>query len=713
MTMQYLLPIGLAVALGLITSLFNVLFGLLVASIFGFLFLYALNPLKNPKCSIEIGEQKPGQTRIRRSVLREKALLTTTSTGASTLYEIFENAVKMHKDKPCYGTRKQISKDEVAKEYTWETYSTINKRMLNFGSGLLNLGLTSGSRLGFYSENRADWMVAAHACEAFSLVSVSIYDTLGEENRIFIVSQSKIAAVVTKRIHLKNIISLAKDCPNLQHVILFESDITPDEISSCKSNNLNLYSFTQIEDSGSNSPHEPIPPKADDLAIIMYTSGTTQQPKGVLITHKNLVATVGGVIETVPTLSHDDVYLSYLPLAHILERAVLTTVLSHGARVGFFQGNIRKLDDDTKTLRPTLFAGVPKVFQRVANSIHQKVASQPRINQLIFKVAVSLSKLLLSAGITSISPILDQIVFNKVKDALGGRIRCMLSGGAPLGHDCHEFLRICFNCPFTQGYGLTETCGGCTITPFFIPNPYRRAGAPIGSVEIKLVDSGNYLSTNSPFAQGEVCIAGPSVTSGYYEMKEKTLADFRYDQEDKRTWFHTGDVGQWNEDGTLSIVGRTKDIFKLDSGEYIAPERLEGIYSQSRFLSNIFVYGESSKSAVVAIAVPDAAHVLKWAEGKGIKVEDKDSVSFPNVPASLCKNEELKREILGDLKRVGQGARLNRFEEIGNVYLEGVFWTPQGGLVTDAMKNKRPVLEKHYKSVLEDLYKNMPSSSSS
>jgi len=291
-----------------------------------------------------------------------------------------------------------------------------------------------------------------------------------------------------------------------------------------------------------------------------------------------------------------------------------------------------------------------------------------------------------------------------VRDGLGGRVRLMMSGGAPFGADCHEFIRICFGCTVMQGYGLTETCGGCSITPWALPIPYKRTGAPIGSAEVKLVDTGIYSSSNNP-PQGEVCISGPGVTKGYYEMPEKTAQDFR-SHPDGRIWFHTGDVGQWNEDGTLSIIGRTKDIFKLDSGEYVAPERLEGIFAQSRFIGNIFVYGESTKSCLVGIIVPDPLAAMAWAEEKKVSVPDLDRDSkVPNCPQSLCKNPEFKKAILDDLRSIAQKSKLNRFEELLNIYLDSQFWTPDTGLVTDALKNKRPVLEKHYKAELEQLYR--------
>eukprot|EP01090_Pellita_catalonica_P015361 TRINITY_DN4156_c0_g1_i2.p1 TRINITY_DN4156_c0_g1~~TRINITY_DN4156_c0_g1_i2.p1 ORF type:complete len:229 (-),score=43.03 TRINITY_DN4156_c0_g1_i2:67-657(-) len=187
-------------------------------------------------------------------------------------------------------------------------------------------------------------------------------------------------------------------------------------------------------------------------------------------------------------------------------------------------------------------------------------------------------------------------------------------------------------------------------------------------------------------------------------MADKTAEDFTKGK-DGKTWFHTGDVGQWNEnDGTLSIIGRVKDIFKLDTGEYVSPDRLETIYGRSSFIGNIFVYGESHRSHLIGIVVPDPLKALAWAKENGVDVPDKDSVSPPHCPASLCQNEDLKLAIVKDLMSVASDNKLNRFELIQNIALDGTFWLPEGGLVTSAFKNKRPVLAEHYKEQLDETY---------
>eukprot|EP01089_Gocevia_fonbrunei_P013584 TRINITY_DN350_c0_g1_i1.p1 TRINITY_DN350_c0_g1~~TRINITY_DN350_c0_g1_i1.p1 ORF type:complete len:705 (-),score=190.95 TRINITY_DN350_c0_g1_i1:91-2205(-) len=679
-------------AFGALISFFTLLLSI-------YLYFYSgIGKLRNTVCSVEIGEKKEGETRVRRSILRENALVTEPFPGVQTLYDVFQHGVKVAGDKPCFGTR-PIGKDGEAGDYQWETYSQINKRAANVGSGLIELGAKPGDRIGFYSENRAEWMIASVGCDAFSLVGVSIYDTLGEESRIFIVSQSGISIVITKRAHLNNIFALKDQCPKLRAIIIYEEP-TEEEKDKAKNAGVELYCYKAIEELGQSNPKAVIPPKPHDLAVIMYTSGTTSQPKGVLITHENLVSTVAGVLDPIPSVSSADVYLSYLPLAHILERACQAVMLVHGARIGFFQGNIRKLDSDIMALKPTLFAGVPKVYQRIMNNIQGKVAKAGLVTNIMFNLAYSIKKLFLNHGLPT--GLLDKKIFAKVREGLGGRVRFMLAGGAPFGAESHEFLRICFGCPVMQGYGLTETCGGCSITPAEMPDPYSKAGPPIGCSEVKLVDAGKYKTSHNP-PQGEICIAGPNVSTGYYMMEQKTAEDFRKDDQG-RLWFHTGDVGQWNEDGTVSVIGRTKDIFKLDGGEYVSPERLEVIFAQSHFVANIFVYGESSKSFLVGVVVPEPTKAISWAEANGIAVPDKDSTKLPNCPESLANNEKLKKAIIADLKAVATSAKLNRFEEIVAIHVTPTAWTPDTGLVTDALKNKRPVLSEAFKSELAELY---------
>jgi long-chain acyl-CoA synthetase len=416
-----------------------------------------------------------------------------------------------------------------------------------------------------------------------------------------------------------------------------------------------------------------------------------------MITNRNVVAVVAGVVDAIPDTNKNDAYLSYLPLAHILERAAEAYIISRGGRIGFFQGDLRKLTDDIKQLQPTVYAGVPKVFQRIMNEVKKQIHEKGAVARILFSICYSLKRKFRLVGLPT--GIFDTIIFNKTKLGLGGKVKTIVSGGAPLPKECHEFLTICFGTTI-QGYGLTETCGGATITPLDYPSPWERAGAPISSSEIKLVSAGKYSTASNP-PQGELCVKGDNISLGYYEMPDKTKEDFVVEDDGER-WFHTGDVGRRNADGTFSIVGRVKDIFKLDGGEYIAPERLESIYAQSKFISNIFVWGDSYKSFIVAVAVPEFEAAKRWAAEHGVKINP--NAQPPNCPEELVNNAELKKAIIADFKRIALEAKLNRYEELPVIELDGLFWTPDTGLVTDALKNKRDPLYAKYQDKITAMY---------
>jgi long-chain acyl-CoA synthetase len=669
----------------------------LVLSLYVYYYLFGWHKRTNEVSSYEVGPAKSGEGAVRRK-LGVKELATGPFPGVTTLYENFQRGVEKFGDKNCLGTR-SFEKNGTRGAYKWETYKQVNKRIRNFGAGLVGLfDLPKGARVGFYAKNSSEWVVGAESCNAYSLVGVALYDTLGEENRVFIVQQAEVLVIVTTPDLVKNVASLAKECPTLRAIIVI-GELSKEQEALATGAGLEVHSFAEVEKTGEEKPVDLRLPSPDDLAIIMYTSGTTSTPKGVLITHANLVGAIAGVCQAVMPLSSDDVFLSYLPLAHILERASEAAMFSSGASVGFYQGDVRKLDDDIKTLAPTLFVGVPKVYQRVMLGIQKKVSLSGPVARFLFYTAFAIQQKAIESGFTI--GLLNKVVFAKVQEGLGGRLRQALSGGAPLSAECHEFIRICFGCPIMQGYGLTETCGGTAVTPYAMPNPYGRAGVPIASCEVKLVDTGNYKSSSNP-PRGEVCVSGPCVTKGYYKMEEKTREDFR-EEEDGRVWFHTGDVGQWNEDGSLSVIGRTKDIFKLDGGEYIAPERLETIFAGSKYIGNIFIYGDSTKSAIVAIVVPEPIAAKHWATEQGLKYKDED-FSAAGVPEDLCANEQFKKAIVEDLSKVATTAKLNRFEYVTSLFLSPDLWTPESGLVTAALKNKRPSLQETFQSQINDLY---------
>jgi len=668
--------------------------GVIIGLVSAFTYVFSgLGTLTDPMQTIELKDRKKkkGQT-LPRIVKGLKETKKVKDGSFSTLYENFQSGVKKAGNRPCLGWRPSPKEG-----YKTQTYNEVNKRIQNFGSGLYHIGVEQGDRIGFYAKNSIYWVMGAEACNAYSLTSVAIYDTLGEENREYIVNQSEIRGICSTSSLLTNICDLANSCPKLKYVILMDS-VDEKKKQQAAAVNLELFGFEELEKLGEEHFISPIPPKPDDLAILMYTSGTTSRPKGVMISHKNICAVIQGVVDVIPNFSCQDSYFSYLPLAHILERAAEASMFNQGAAIGFYQGDIRKLTEDVVAWKPTIYAGVPKVYQRIMNTVNKKISDSPAPIRILFGLAYELKKKCIQVGLPS--GLFDKTIFKKVHEALGGRVRYFVSGGAPLSAETHEFIRICFGAPVCQGYGLTETCGGTSVTPAAMVNPYEKAGTPLTCCEVKLVSAGKYSVDSNP-PQGEVCVRGENVTLGYYKNEEKTNEVYVVEEDGER-WFHTGDVGQWNADGTLSIVGRVKDIFKLDSGEYIAPERLETIYCQCKYLSNIFVHGDSDKSNIVAIAIPDVIAAKQWADENGVKYGN--DTEAPNVPAEICASPEFNKLIVDDLKAIAESAKLNRYEQVPVVHIDGTYWDPNSGLVTDAMKNKRDPLAARYQKELKALY---------
>uniref|UniRef100_A0A8R7QDE5 4-coumarate--CoA ligase n=1 Tax=Triticum urartu TaxID=4572 RepID=A0A8R7QDE5_TRIUA len=355
------------------------------------------------------------------------------------------------------------------------------------------------------------------------------------------------------------------------------------------------------------------PPKPEDVATICYTSGTTGTPKGAVLSHENLIANVAGSslgVKFYPS----DVYISYLPLAHIYERANQIALLHYGVAIGFYQGDNLKLMDDLAALRPTVFASVPRLYNRIYSAITNAVKDSGGLKERLFRTAYNAKRQALVNG-RNPSPMWDKLVFNKIKARLGGRVRLMTSGASPLSADVMEFLRICFGGEVLEGYGMTET--SCVITTMDIGDKLiGHVGSPNPSCEVKLVDvpEMNYTCEDQPYPRGEICVRGPTIFRGYYKDEVQTR-----DVIDNDGWLHTGDIGLWLPGGRLKIIDRKKNIFKLAQGEYIAPEKIENVYAKCKFIAQCFIYGDSFNSFLVAIVAVEPDVLKAWAASQGIQ----------------------------------------------------------------------------------------------
>lgn len=619
--------------------------------------------------------------------IRRSPITATYYDGVTTTWENFLRSVTIFPNNPCYGVKyRRPDAGASFGAFEWLTYKQVYDQVREVSAGLAVLGLCRQQTIAIWSKNSLPWMLIDLAACSRSLVTVAIYDTFGPAVVEYVLQHAEISVICCADVaQARVILQLAARLPQLRHLVILSSDV-PAELRVEADGLLQLLSLADIMALGKrclSAQRYPAadPPKPTDVAVLMYTSGTTGMPKAVMQTHANVIATCSA-IQSYIRLSSTDCYLSYLPLAHIFERCAMAAFLGAGAAIGFSRGIITKLVDDIGELKPTIFIGVPRVFDRILQGVRDKLSQESSFKQWLFNCAFESKK---ESGKSSFW---DAVVFRKTRERLGGRVRMIVSGGAPLSANTQQFIQVCFCCPVLQGYGLSESTSGGTLS-----NPrdtsLSHVGPPLPSVEIKLVDvpEMNYLTSHQP-PTGEVWIRGPCVSPGYYKDPELTASDF------SDGWFKTGDVARWNTNGTLSIIDRKKNIFKLSIGEYIAAEHLEGIYAKSPFISQIWIYGDSLKASIVAIVVPSRNVITKWSLENGIQG------SFE----ALCTNALVNKAILDDLTGVGKTARLQSFELLRGIHLHPREFTVEEDFLTPTMKLKRAPLRKAFQNQIDGMY---------
>uniref|UniRef100_A0A674F784 Arachidonate--CoA ligase n=1 Tax=Salmo trutta TaxID=8032 RepID=A0A674F784_SALTR len=555
-----------------------------------------------------------GEPNWRRSaLLKDDVLLEFYYDDTRTAYDMFQRGLRVAGDGPCLGFRKP------GEPYQWISYTEVAEQAQVLGSGLLGKGCQPNPEqlVGIFAQNRPEWIISELACYTFSMAVVPLYDTLGEEAMVHILNLGKAG------------------------ILFFAASLLF----------LILLSFIRV--------CLLQPPQPQDLAVVCFTSGTT----GTMCFYRSLCES-----SSTPTTLHD-VSISYLPLAHMFERMIQVSMLCHGARVGFYQGDISLLMDDIKTLKPTLFPVVP----RLLNRIYDKVSSVTSpLRRAVLHYAVRRKQAELSSGVVRNNSLWDRLVFNRIQANLGGNLRFILTASAPISPTVLSFLRATLGCLIFEGYGQTECTAGCT---FSMPGDWSagHVGAPLPCAMVKLIDipDMNYYAKNG---EGEICIRGHSVFRGYLKDEEKTTEVL-----DSDGWLHSGDVGQWLPNGTLRIIDRKKHIFKLSQGEYIAPEKIENVYMRCVPVLQVFVHGDSLQSHLIGIVVPDPEVFIDWVKERGIVGSYEE----------LCQNPDVKKEVLEDMTAVGKEAGLKSFEQVKDLHLHPEMFSVSNGLLTPTLKTRR------------------------
>uniref|UniRef100_A0A669AYT2 Long-chain-fatty-acid--CoA ligase n=1 Tax=Oreochromis niloticus TaxID=8128 RepID=A0A669AYT2_ORENI len=639
---------------------------------------------------------------------RRSVLLTTDSPlthiydDATTLYEFFLRGARVSNNGPCVGSRKP------KQSYEWISYREVIEQAENLGSAFLHKGnsKTADSHIGIFSQNRPEWTISELACYTYSLVSVPLYDTLGAEAIGYIIDKASISTIVCD---VMDKVNLVLDCINntkhsVRTIVLMESANTS-LIERGQQAGIHILSLMLSDPF---LPPSLQPPQPKDMAVICFTSGTTGKPKGAMLTHGNIVSNCSAVVKvtgggwithvnafplclcacvfvftTCPVLP-SDIHFSYLPLAHMFER--VGVMLMHGARIGYFQGDIRRLSDDMKALKPTVFPVVPRLLNRMYDKVFGLANSPWKRWLLEFAFKRKHSEIM--KGIIRKDSIWDKLIFNRVQASLGGCVRLMTTGAAPISPVVLTFLRAALGCQLYEGYGQTECTAGCTVT---MPGDWTagHVGAPLPCNTVKLVDvpEMNYLAENG---EGEVCVKGANVFQGYLNDPERTAETI-----DADGWVHTGDIGKWLPNGTLKIVDRKKHIFKLAQGEYIAPEKIENIYMRSDAVAQVFVHGDSLQACLVAVVVPDPDFLSDWT---------KRTLGLQGSYLELCGRAEVKAAILEDMLRLGKAGGLKSFEQVKAICIHTELFSIENDLLTPTMKAKRNELRQYFRSQIDELY---------
>ncbi len=591
----------------------------------------------------------------------------------TTLIEMLERTVRLHKKPDLLnykrdGAWRSISSDEML------------ARARFIALGLSSLGIRHGDRVALFSENCPEWTLADAGCLFAGVIDVPIYPTLTPPQVAYILKDSGARVLfVQNQAKFDQIKDLLKDCPALERVIFFDAEGVKDSSAG---------TFSDLEERGRELSKEKPDlneelaraVKPEDLATIIYTSGTTGEPKGVMLTHTNLVT---NLIDSSGHLSFSaaDSVLSVLPYSHVLERLAMYMYLHHGMSV-FYAESMEKIGDNVRETRPTILICVPRLFEKIYMKIKDKAAEGGKMKAGILAWAVNTGKDYARHTLNHqrVPPMLafkykiaSRLVFSKWHEGLGGRIRVFISGGAALPDE----IALVFagaGLPIVQGYGLTETSPVISAGRLE-DNRIGTVGKPIRNVEVRIA------------ADGEIETRGPNVMQGYYNKPEETRKVFTEDG-----WFKTGDIGTLDEDGFLRITDRKKELFKTSGGKYIAPQPIEQMIKGSRFVNQVVLIGNGRKFPA-ALIVPDWEQIRAYAELKGIE---------ERTPAELCKHPRVldlfERQVEALTPNLAQYERVKRIALLENEL------TIDGDELTPTLKVKRRVVDEKYRDVIDRLY---------
>ncbi|KAJ7349209.1 long-chain-fatty-acid-CoA ligase [Mycena albidolilacea] len=651
------------------------------------------------------GTKRPGQTA--HYINGMWGAMDPTKYSIQTLPDTFISGLSKGKDRPFLGHRPVVSKQPLkfASHYEWQTYGQVDDRRRKIGSALTHLfttGVIGGGDLetvGLWSINRPEWQIIDIALLSYKKIGVSLYDTLGRESVEFIINHAELTVIFATLDHIPALLKMASKTPLLKLIVSIDA-LSP-EISKVftewgQIHNILVKDLAEVEALGQANLIEPIPCVPSDVASICYTSGTTNMPKGVVLTHGQFAS---GVVTNLFGLELPDEasVFSYLPLAHIYGRVNEMATYATGAKIGFFTGDPLRLIEDCQILQPSFFPGVPRVLNRIYQAA-MVAADVPGFKGDLFRKAYAAKLEKFRATGDNTHWFWDKLVFRKIRAVLGGKILLMSSGSAPISRDVADFLNIAFSCYVSEGYGMTETCAVGNKTWKDDADSCSTVGPPQSSNEMKLVDvpAMGYTSEDIPNPRGELYVRGANCFSRYYKDEKNTKETI-----DEEGWVRTGDVAEIDSCGRFKIIDRVKNIMKLAQGEYVALEKIENTYSTCPIVMQIYIHGDSLQSFLVGVIVPDPvqlAGIVSTLYGKKVAADDTAAL------AAACKDPRVNKHILGMLTAEGKKASLKGFESLKRIHVSLDPFGTEDNTMTPTMKIRRKDAYNKFKKELDALY---------
>ncbi|SCM25636.1 acyl-CoA synthetase, putative [Plasmodium chabaudi adami] len=663
-------------------------------------------------------------------------------TDFNTRYDIFAFCSKYYTNCEFLGERKkEIKGDEtILGEYVFKTYGEVKNEIEIFASALYqfeniepntftdNGKYDSLKIMGIWSKNRPEWYMTDIACAAINFVTVPIYDTIGINSVKSIIQKTEMKVCCVEAEKLESLISLKPELPDLNILIVYNDSNLKDDIKKkAIQAGYKIYFYKKLIDqyknkniipqivhplsnsegdktgntTTANTNDESLEnmretlknnkPKPTDICTIIFTSGTSGNPKGAMITHYSFIAFAQSYLldgNRLGIIKHE-VTLSYLPLAHVYERLIEFALPFFGAKIGYFSGNIKDIANDINALKPTFLITVPRILQKIHDNIMGNLKNKNIISQLLVKLALKSKRKCYAKNPKKWSHGFWDLILKPIRNRLGGRLRIQVMGSSSMDQNKLIDIQMLLSTPISEGWGMTEV--GVGFVQHRNDSIKGTIGGMFSNTILKVIKVPNMKYDPKEYPnRGELCVKGTCVMAGYFRDEELTKSSF-----DADGFFLTGDIVEVNENNKyIKIIDRAKNIFKLAQGEYIEPEKLENIYSNSIYIENIFVHGYSHENELVSIIVPSEVFVSEYAK--------KHNIDLPYE--ELLKNETIKKLISDEIMAASKTYKLNGIEKIRLLHLTHIPFSVENKQLTPTHKIVRNVILESYKTIIDELY---------